>query len=66
MFEKTLADVETYDNTIKVTLSEAETLTLMSDGSDVEIQLRAGVGDVRLASEIFRVSVDRILKDGIL
>lgn len=66
VFEKSLDDVETYDNTIKVTLSEAETLKLMSDGSDVEIQLRVGVWDVRLASEIFRVSVDRILKDGIL
>ena len=66
VFEKSLADVEAYDNTIKLTLSEAETLKLMSDGSDVEIQLRVGVGDVRLASEIFSVSVDRILKDGIL
>ena len=34
--------------------------------SDLEIQLRAGVGDGRLASEIFRVSVDRVLKDGLL
>ena len=66
VFEKRLADVETYENTIKVTLREAETLKLMSDGSDVEIQLRVGVGDVRLASEIFRVSVDRVLKDGLL
>ena len=66
VFEKSLDDVEVYDNTITLTLSETETLKLMSDGSDVEIQLRVGVGDVRLASEIFRVSVDRILKDGIL
>ena len=66
VFEKRLAEVETYENTIKVTLSEAETLKLMSDGSDVEIQLRVGVGDGRLASEIFRVSVDRVLKDGLL
>ena len=51
---------------IDATLSEAETLKLMSDGSDLEIQLRAGVGDGRLASEIFRVSVDRVLKDGLL
>ena len=66
VFEKSLDDVETYDNTIKVTLSEAETLKLMSDGSDVEIQLRVGVGDVRLASKIFRDSVDRLIKDGLL
>ena len=66
VFEKRLAEVETYENTIKVTLSEAETLKLMSDGSDLEIQLRVGVGDGRFASKIFRDSVDRLIKDGLL
>lgn len=50
-------------------LLQRKSLVLMRSAkrtSDLEIQLRAGVGDGRLASEIFRVSVDRVLKDGLL
>lgn len=65
-FEKSLEDVEIYDNTISVTLSEEETLQLKSDGSPLEIQLRIGVGASRMASDIFTVSVGRILQGGLL
>lgn len=48
-----------------IVLTEAETL-LLDDKVSVEIQLRAGIGEQRMASRIFTLDVGKILKDGAL
>lgn len=65
--EKTLSDVHLDGNVISCTLTEAETLSLTA-GANIEakIQLRVGVGTQRMASQIFTVPVERILRDGAL
>lgn len=65
--EKTLEDCAVSGNTLTCSLTEAETLALKSwTACPLEIQLRVGVGETRIASQIFTVRVDRILKDGAL
>lgn len=63
--EKALEDCIITENVIAVKLSEADTLKFDSS-MQVEIQLRAGIGDEMLASRIFTRAVDKILKDGAL
>lgn len=63
--EKTLDDVVKDGHIITATLTEEETLQFRPSRS-VEIQLRVGVGDTRMASQIWTVPVERILKDGAL
>lgn len=63
--EKTLSDVTRSGQTVTVTLTEAETLSLKA-ARTLDIQLRAGVGDARLASQVWTVPVKQILKDGAL
>jgi len=65
VIEKALTDCTCEDDTITVTLTEAETLSL-KHGHRVYIQLRCAVGDARLASEVIQVPVERILKEGVL
>lgn len=64
VLEYSLDDVTIADNTISVTLSEADTLLFDASDNEVEIQLRAGIGTKRLASDIIKTTVKRILKDG--
>lgn len=66
--ERALEDCIVSGNTLTCSLTEAETLALKSGGGEppLEIQLRVGVGEARMASQIFRVSVERILKEGAL
>lgn len=65
--EKTLSDVHLDGNVIYCTLTEAETLSLTAGASiEAKIQLRVGVGEQRMASQIFTVPVERILRDGAL
>ena len=65
VLEKALCDCQMNGNTLALTLSEEDTLALDCHYL-VEIQLRAKVGDVTMASEIIPESVGRILKDGCL
>lgn len=65
VLEKALCDCQMNGNTLALTLSEEDTLALDCHYL-VEIQLRAKVGDVTMASEIITESVGRILKDGCL
>lgn len=66
MIEKTLADCTRSGKTLSCSLTE-ETLGLKAlSYAPMEIQLRVGVGDARMASQIWSVSVERILKDGAL
>ncbi len=64
VLEKDLTDCTVSGNTLTVTLSEQDTLMFDASDSKVEIQLRAGIGDKRLASEIITTTVRRILKEG--
>lgn len=65
--EKTLSDVHLDGNVISCPLTEAETLSLTAGpGTDAKIQLRVGVGAQRMASQVFVVPVERILRDGAL
>lgn len=65
VFEKTLSDVTRNGRKITVKLSENETLSL-NDKKELEIQLRVAVGSNRLASNIIKTTVERILKEGVL
>lgn len=63
--EKTLSDVHLDGNVISCTLTEDETLSLTAGASiEAKIQLRVGIGEQRMASQIFTVPVERILRDG--
>ena len=65
LLERGLADVTMSDKVLSCTLTEEETLQLNSD-AELMIQLRVGVGAARMASQVFRVPVSQILKDGAL
>ncbi len=66
VLEKGLTDCALEKNNLQVNLTEQETLLFEAGKGMVEMQLRIGCGDVRMASNIMQVSVDRILKDGCL
>ena len=66
VLEKNLTDCILEEDTVQVSLSEEETLLFDAKQGMVEMQLRLGCGDARMASNIMFVSVERILKDGCL
>lgn len=66
VLEKDLGDCLLAENTVQAVLTEAETLLFDANKGMMEIQMRVGFGEARLASNIMRVSVERILKDGCL
>ena len=47
-------------------LTEEDTLAFRQNGSVLQIQLRCGIGEKRLASEVITATVGRILKEGTL
>lgn len=63
IFEKTLDDVTITEDTVSVWLSQAETLAL-KDGRMVSFQIRATLGDQKVASNIMTAKVEEILKGG--
>lgn len=65
IFKKKLADCTLQDKSVLCELSEMDTLQLNSD-YDVQIQLRAKCADKSMASDIYTVTVGRILEDGCL
>ena len=65
VIEKNLSDVTRNGRKITVKLSESETL-LLNDKKELEIQLRVAVGNTKLASNIVKTTVKRILKEGVL
>lgn len=65
--EKALADMTLEGKTVSCTLTEEETLSLSAGaGREAQVQLRVGVGGQRMASQVFTVPVERILRDGAL
>lgn len=65
LINKTLNDVLIAGKQITITLTENETL-LFEDKSEIELQLRCGIGDKRYASCIMHCSVEGILVEGAL
>ena len=65
VLEKDFYDCDIKGKEISVTLTEDDTLKF-DCGEHAEIQIRVGIGEQRLASQIMKMSVDRVLKDGIL
>ena len=66
VIDKPISDWIISGNTVKVTLTQEETLNLVVSNT-TEIQLRVKLADgTALASEIFTVSTERILKDGVI
>lgn len=63
IFEKSLADCKAFGNEISLTLTEEDTLRLKSR-EDVEIQIRAASGEIKMASPVYVEPVCRILKEG--
>ena len=66
VFTKELPDCVIDGNVIKVTLSEKDTLMFDHRKNPVRIQLRAGIGDTRIASNMMHTTAEAILKDGYL
>lgn len=65
--EKALSDVLLDGNVVSCTLTKEETLSLSAGaGREAQVQLRVGVGAQRMASQVFTVPVERILRDGAL
>lgn len=62
VFEKTLADVEITSESVICNLSQEDTL-LLKNGI-VRFQIRATLGDSKVASNVMTASVDEILKGG--
>ena len=65
VLEKELSDCKLDGNTVSVELGEADTLKF-TNCKQAEIQLRVGIGESRLASNVIYVTVDRLLRDGVL
>lgn len=65
VLEKTLGDCQMNGNVLSVELTQEDTLSLDCQ-KVLEIQVRCGRGAAKLASQIIREDVGRILKDGCL
>ena len=66
MLKKKLEDCTVSGQQVSVRLTEEDTLAFRQDGSVLQIQLRCGIGEKRLASEVITATVGRILKEGTL
>ena len=66
MLEKKLEDCTVSGQQVSVRLTEEDTLAFRQNGSVLQIQLRCGIGENRLASEVITATVGRILKEGTL
>lgn len=63
VLEKKLSDVTVSEGSIVCALSQSDTLAL-KEGKYVRFQIRATLGDQKVASNIMETPVDEILKDG--
>lgn len=66
VLEKGLGDCKLEKYSLQVSLTEQETLLFDAKKGMVDMQLRIGCGDSRMASNIMHLSVEEILKDGCL
>lgn len=66
ILEKSIEDCTLSGNTISVKLTQEETLKLgVSDRTEIQLRVRLADGNA-LASQIFMVPIDRILKNGVI
>ena len=65
ILEKTLEEIEIVDNTIKVNLSQEETLKI-EDKKVLHIQARIKVDEKAYATNIIKTSLNAILKEGVI
>lgn len=64
--DKPISDWSIADNTVTVTLTQEETLSLgVSKTTEIQVRLKLNNGNA-LASKIFTVPTERILKDGVI
>lgn len=62
--EKNISDLTITEETVECMLTQSETLSLTA-GADIEVQLRClSKGGTAYASQIIRIPVERILKEG--
>lgn len=66
IFTKRINDCSIKGKDITVTLTEEETLKFDCHKNPVSMQIRAGAGESRTASNIMQTTVKKILKDGCL
>lgn len=66
ILEKNLGACKLEKDILQVSLTEQETLLFDAKKGMVDMQLRIGCGDSRMASNIMQISVEQILKDGCL
>lgn len=66
ILDKALSECKCNSRTLSVRLTQEDTLKLSCDcKTDLQVRVRTKTGDA-LASDIFCVSTDRILKDGVI
>lgn len=65
VIDKSLNDCIAEDHTIKVILTQEETLKFRP-GFEIEIQIRARVGSYAIASNIMTTNINRIIKNGVI
>lgn len=64
LFEKTIDDVLITPKSVICELTQLDTLSLKN--GTVQFQIRATLGDSKVASNIMTASADEILKDGVI
>ena len=66
VLEKALSDVTVEAGVVTVQLTQEDTLAFQNKGAvQIQIRLRTAAGDA-LASDIIKVDVGRVLKDGVI
>lgn len=65
VFEKTLSDVTVTEETVVVNLTQDETLAL-NTSAGLQFQIRASLGDNKVASNVMQTTVEKILKEGVI
>ena len=66
MVVKSLEDIEVINDACHIKLSQEETLAFNSNSvAEVQLRVKLLTGDT-LASEVYSVEVERILKDGVM
>ena len=63
---KKISECEREGNLIRVKLTEEETLKLDCNRNPVQLQIRAGKGETRIASDVMLTTVGKILREGCL
>lgn len=67
IIDKPIEECELNGSTIRTTLTQEETLRLgVSDKTEIQLRLRLAAQDTTLASRIYTLTTERILKEGVI